>query len=75
MTGFLKFVINHRPIFFVQKKKKQEKLLIVLAGVAHWIDGLSANQRVAGQFDSQSGYMPGLQARSPVEGVREATTH
>ena len=26
-------------------------------------------------FESQSGHMPGLRARSPVEGVREATTH
>ena len=26
-------------------------------------------------FDSRSGHMPGLQARSPVGGVREATTH
>ena len=27
------------------------------------------------QFDSQSGHMPGLQARSPVGGTQEATTH
>ena len=27
------------------------------------------------QFNSQSGHMPGLQARSPGGGVREATTH
>ena len=26
-------------------------------------------------FDSQSGHMPGLQARSPVGGTQEATTH
>ena len=26
-------------------------------------------------FDSQSGHMPGLQARSPDGGVQEATTH
>ena len=26
-------------------------------------------------FDSQSGHMPGLQSRSPVEGTEEATTH
>ena len=26
-------------------------------------------------FDSQSGYMPGLWARSPIGGVREATAH
>ena len=26
------------------------------------------------QFDSQSGHMPGLRARSPVRGVQEATT-
>ena len=27
------------------------------------------------QFDSQLGHMPGLQARSPLESMREATTH
>ena len=27
------------------------------------------------RFDSQSGYMPGLQVRSPVGGAQEATTH
>ena len=27
------------------------------------------------QFDSQSGHVPGLRVRSPVGGVREATTH
>ena len=27
------------------------------------------------QFDSQSRHMPGLQARSPVGGMQEATTH
>ena len=27
------------------------------------------------QFDSQSGHMPGLQARSPAGGAREATNH
>ena len=26
-------------------------------------------------FDSQSGHMPGLQARFPTQGMREATTH
>ena len=26
-------------------------------------------------FDSQSGHMPGLQARSPIGGMQEATTH
>ena len=35
----------------------------LLAGVAQWIDW----------FNSQSGHVPGLQARSPVEGVQEAT--
>ena len=44
-----------------------------LAGVAQWIECWPANQRV--QLDSQSGHMPGLWARSPVGGVREATTH
>ena len=43
----------------------------VLAGVAQWIEHQPADQKVAS--DSQSGHMPGLWARSPVGGVREAT--
>ena len=37
-----------------------------LAGVAQWIEHWPVNQS---RFDSQSGHMPGLQARSPVGGV------
>ena len=45
-----------------------------LAGVAQWIkQGLC--EPMGHQFDSQSGHMPGLQTRSPVGGMREATTH
>ena len=41
-----------------------------------WLSGLSAGREPKGhQFDSQSGHMPGLQARSPVGGAQEATTH
>ena len=45
-----------------------------LAGVAQWIERKPANQRVAGLIPNL-GHMPGLQARSPVGGLREATTH
>ena len=40
-----------------------------LAGVAQW---LRSSLQTKG---SQSGHMSGLQARSPVGGAREATTH
>ena len=48
-----------------------ERLHVALAGVAQWIEHWPVNQRVG----SQSGHMPGLWARSPVGGTREATTH
>ena len=44
-----------------------------LADEDQWIEHGPVNQR--GHWsNSQSGYMPGLQARSPVGGVGEATT-
>ena len=49
-------------------------LKVPLAGVAQWIKHQPVNQRVSGSIPSL-GHMPGLQARSPVEGMREATTH
>ena len=51
---------------------KQNKT--ALAGVAQWIECWPANQSVAGSIPSL-GHMSGLQARSPVGGAREATTH
>ena len=45
-----------------------------LAGVAQWIERRPVNQR-GHQSDSQSGHMPGLQARHPVGDAGEATTH
>ena len=45
-----------------------------LAGVAQWIERRSSNQRVTGSISSL-GHMPGLQARSPVGGAQDATTH
>ena len=41
-----------------------------------WLSGLSAGLQTIGLLvDSQSGHMPGLQTRSPVGGMWEATTH
>ena len=41
-----------------------------------WLSGLSTGcEPKGGRFDSQSGHMPGLQARSPVGATWEATTH
>ena len=40
-------------------------LTIALAGVAPWIECWPASQK-GHSFDSQSGHIPGLQARSPV---------
>ena len=46
---------------------------MALAGVAQWIE--CGPQTKGLQFNSQSGHMPGLQARSPAGGMWEATTH
>ena len=44
-----------------------------MTGVAQWIEqGCELKGR---QFDSQSGHVPGFQARSPVGGAGESTTH
>ena len=41
-----------------------------------WLSGLNVGCEPKGRgFLSQSGHRSGLQARSPVGGVREATTH
>ena len=48
--------------------------ITALAGVAQWIDCQPSNQRAASSIPSL-GHMPGLQARSPVGGAQEATTH
>ena len=39
-----------------------------LAGVGQWIEHWPVNQRVVGSIP-KSGHMPGLWARSPVEGA------
>ena len=50
------------------------RMMGALAGVAQWIE--SAGLWTKGHwFNSQSGHMPGLWARSSVGGTREATTH
>ena len=41
-------------------------------GSVDWVQACEPKGR---WFDSQSGHMPGLQARSPVGGTKEATTH
>ena len=47
---------------------------LTLAGVAQWILHQPVNPK-GRWFNSQSGPRPGLWARSPVGGAREATTH
>ena len=43
-----------------------------MAGVAQWIERGPANQTATGSIPS---HMPGLQGRSPVGGMLEATIH
>ena len=58
-------------IFYAQpilELKLNIPLNIDLAGVAQWIECQPLNQEDC-CFDSQSGHMPGLLARSPVGGM------
>ena len=67
---------HSNPLFFhtPQGTIPQQGTEPALAGVTQWIDCWHANQRVTGSIPSL-GHMPGLQARSPVGGAWEATTH
>ena len=47
----------------------------VLAGVAQWTERLPVNRRVIGLVPSQGTCLGYIQARSPVGGALEATTH
>ena len=51
-----------------------EKLRPALAHVAQWTECQPACEPGGHWFDTQSGHMPGLRARSPAGGVQEATT-
>ena len=64
--------------FYLSKTKYKKgvelkKNLFTLAGVAQWIEHEPADRRVAGSISCQG--TTGLQARSPVGGVQEATHH
>ena len=48
---------------------------VTLAGMAQWIECLTASQRVSGSIPSQGTYLGCVWARSPVGGAQEATTH
>ena len=49
--------------------------LAFFLGCCGSVDWVLACEPKGSWFDSQSGHMPGLQARSPVRGTREASTH
>ena len=56
-----------------KKKEKKKKRNSALAGVALWIECGLQTKWLPVQFPVR--HMPGLLARSPVGGAREATTH
>ena len=70
IQGLLWFHMNFKIVLTISIKNTIE----TLAGIAQWIEHGLANQRVASSIPSL-GHMLGLQARSPVGGVWEATTH
>ena len=49
-------------------------IIVTLAGIAQWIEHRPVNQKVTGSINFQS-EMPGVQARSPVVGAQNETTH
>ena len=74
---------NRKAIKTYGKQQDERSLLsiiilningLALAIVAQWIECWPVNQRVASSILSL-GRMPGLWARSPVGGMREATIH
>ena len=81
-VGTLKFVSITKNI--LKKRFLTKRILcyfgdilksnLALAGVAQWIECWAAKPK-GDQFNSQSGHLHRLQARSPVGGTWEATTH
>ena len=79
LKRFLNLVTAHRSEVAKLKYRQSDSRACTLhvnasalTGVAQWVGHRPANRKAA-QLDSQSGHMPGLQARSPVEGVQETT--
>ena len=62
-------VVKWLNLLISSQLKKKKKLKAALAGVAQWIECPLVNQKGHHQFNSQSGHMPGLQARSPTGGI------
>ena len=62
-----------QKVWFTGAKKQKQKTP-ALAVVAEGIECQPANQRVGGWTPSQDTCL-GCRARSPAEGMREATTH
>ena len=60
---------------FVLGKFIPINMFMLHPGYCGSVDRMPACEARGCWFDSQSGHMPGLQARSPVGGLREATTH
>ena len=67
------YVFYH--FIFINYFARYLKLNIFRPGWCSSVDGVRACEPKGRWFDSPSGHTPGLQARSPVGGAREATTH
>ena len=68
---------QRRFVFFLQLALSpliSSELTVICPGWCGSVDWALACKPKGHWFNSQSGHMPGLQARSPVGGVREATT-
>ena len=55
--------------------KREEQNWSICTGWCGSVDWVQACKPKGCQFNSQAGYIPGLQARSPVRGAPEATSH
>ena len=84
----LSFILNLKTSFsseeiitlhIIKKKQKRNKLIkcyLKKERPGWWLSGwVPAWESKGCWFDSQSGHMPGFQARSLVGGMQEATTH
>ena len=72
----LSLLVPHRLLSICclrRMKELNKNVLLALAGVSHWIEWVPACEPKGCRFNSQSGHMPELWARSPVGGVQEAT--
>ena len=75
-SAFCNFPLHHREDFKIHTSKSGCNIINNFHCCPGWrssVDRVLACEHRGHWFDSQSGHMPGLRARSPVGGMRKAT--